>query len=102
MKGTSEALLLWKGTYRVVVQRANEGVSIAIFGRGHRSLGLEDRVDAADCGRMLVSELALQLDGHWCSPRWATSVAISKRRWFLTSRVCVGSPSEAMASVSES
>lgn len=35
--------------YRITVVRANEGISFSIFRRGHRSLGLDDGVDAADC-----------------------------------------------------
>jgi hypothetical protein len=35
-------------TYGLVVEGPNEGVTLAIFGRGYWGLGLDDRVDAAD------------------------------------------------------
>lgn len=37
-----------QSTYRLVVERPNESVTIAIFRRGYRRLGLEDGVNATD------------------------------------------------------
>jgi len=35
--------------YRLVVERADESVAIAIFGGGYRSLGLDHGVDPTNC-----------------------------------------------------
>lgn len=76
-------------TYRLVVERADEGVPIAILGSRDWSFRLDDRVDTADYGRIsdLIRRKA-EMKGRAAQahlPLWATSVAISKRTWFLTS-----------------
>lgn len=94
----------------MVVERADEGVSVAIFGCGDGGLGLDDGVDAADWGTgvskvrggrgaslhtKLAAAVGLRRAESKRIPLWATSVAISNRRWFLTSRAAF-TPSAAM------
>lgn len=76
-------------THRRSVQRPNECVSLSIFGRGHRCLGLQDGVDPADCARLVASAY---LRTQRVKPRLATSVATSKRTWFWVSRFGVPVP----------
>lgn len=68
----------------MAVQRTNKAVSIAILGGCDCSFRLDNRVDAADCLEVSTEQNGRGIDG---APRLATSVDISKRRWFLTSRV---------------
>lgn len=75
-----------------MVQRADESVAFAIFCRRHWRLRLNDRVDTANCGEgQLKAGQALFSTSY--TPRWATSVAISKRMWFFTSRGARSPPS---------
>jgi hypothetical protein len=46
--------------YRCAIQRANEAVSLSIFGGGHRSFGLEDGIDASHCTSEYESAMAQQ------------------------------------------
>jgi hypothetical protein len=72
-------------TYRGPIPRAQQRVRGAILGRGHLSLRLEHRVDTADCG--VLAFCCGELERACGAPRFATSVATSKRTWLLTSRV---------------
>lgn len=81
-------------TYRLVVEGSDESVAVAILGGCHWCLGLDNGVNASDWREVSIWEHSSTGGGEMRLPRWATSVAISKRRWFLTSRVC--SPLELM------
>lgn len=78
-------------TYGVMIEGANECVTVAIFRCGHGGLGLDHGIDAPNwtrplarlplfCLRCLAQKIRANI------PLCATSVATSKSTWFLTSR----------------
>lgn len=75
---------------RLVGQRTDQGVPVAILGDGDGDLGLDDRVDTSDCkgqSRMTSAGVQHEKVRSGCyEPLLATSQAHSKRRAFLTSR----------------
>ena len=64
-------------TYRLPVERTDEGVSISIFSGRDGSFGLDDGVNSTDWTVVSSAVLIVFIQGH--IPRLATSVAISKR-----------------------
>ena len=72
-------------TYGSCIELTDEGIPISIFCRGHLGLGLDDRVDAADC---ILSAGKKKGDFREAlSPLLAASVETSNKTLFLTSRL---------------
>jgi hypothetical protein len=69
-------------TYRILVERANKGISVCIFGGGDWSFGFEHGIDTTHWNRISMYLPSVRVS----VPRFATSVATSNSRWFLISR----------------
>lgn len=75
-------------TDRLVVERADESVTVTILGSRHRRFRLDDGVDTTNFYTSIrsVREQLIFMNVSENLPRCATSVATSNNRWSLTSR----------------